>query len=181
MEKKLLRESVLNKRKSLTPDEVRKASEAIVAKLAQSSCIKGSNVIMSYMPYGNEVDIKPFNKWVLDCGKILLLPRVLNDSDIDAVRVNDIDTGLVKGSFGILEPASEKESFSTDLIDVILVPGVAFDVQGNRLGHGRGYYDRFLALCKSDTVFLGIAYSFQVFGSIPFDECDIRVHEVITE
>jgi len=181
MEKNPLRKTILNKRKSLTPDEVKNASEAIVSKLKQLPVIKESVVIMSYMPYGNEADIKAFNQWILDSGKVLLLPRVLDDTNIDAVKINDIESGLVKGSFGILEPAAENESFPIELIDVILVPGVAFDRQGNRMGHGKGYYDRFLSRCKGSTVFLGIAYSFQVYESIPFDEHDIRVHGVITE
>lgn len=181
MKKDLLRESVLKKRKTLASDEVKRASENIVTILKKLPLIKESNVIMSYMPYGNEVDIKPFNQWILESGKYLLLPRVLDNSTMDAVKVNDIISGLVKSSFGILEPASDKESFDINLIDVVLVPGVAFDKQGNRLGHGRGYYDRFLSHCKSSTVFLGIAYSFQVLDSIPSDEYDIRVHKVITE
>jgi 5-formyltetrahydrofolate cyclo-ligase len=181
MEKNLLRRSLLDKRKSMTPDEVKHASEAIVKKLKELPVIKESTVIMSFMPYGNETDIRPFNQWILDSGKILLLPRVLDDSNIDAVKVDEIKSGLVKGSFGILEPAYENESFPIEFIDVILVPGVAFVRKGNRMGHGRGYYDRFLSRCKKSTVYLGIAYSFQVLESIPFEEYDIRVHGVITD
>ncbi|HHY64152.1 MAG TPA: 5-formyltetrahydrofolate cyclo-ligase [Clostridiaceae bacterium] len=180
MDKKQLRESILLKRKMLSPDEVRKASEAIVTVLKQMPLINESAVIMSYMPYGNEPDIRSFNRWILEKGKILLLPRVLNGSDMDTARVDDIDSGLVKSRFGILEPAPGLPLYPADNIDVILVPGVAFDIQGNRLGHGRGYYDRFLTRCGKKTVFLGIAYSFQVFDSIPSDQHDIRVHKVIT-
>lgn len=180
MEKKQLREIVLKERRSLTHDEIEKVSRSIVSELKQLPVISESSSIMSYMPYGNEVDIRPFNQWILDNGKILLLPRVLNDRDMDAVRVRDIETGLAKSRFGIYEPAPDQLSYPEEEIEVILVPGVAFDRKGNRLGHGRGYYDRFLSRCGQKTVFIGIAYSFQVFDSIPSDQHDIRVHQVIT-
>ena len=181
MEKFIIRKTVLNKRKNLTTDEVKIASYVIVNKLTDLPCIIDSKVIMSYMPYGNEVDIRPLNQWILNQGKILCLPRVISDSQIEAVAVDNLNEGFAKGSYGIQEPDRSNEAFDIKKIDTILVPGVAFDIKGNRLGHGRGYYDRFLALCDKHTIFLGIGFSFQLLDYIPSNQYDVKVHRVITE
>lgn len=190
MDKSLLRKIVLDKRKSLTLEEVNQASGIIVERLSNLSFVKESSVIMTYMPYGNEVDITPLNQWILNQGKTLLLPRVISKNatmssnivaEINAFKVDSLSDGFVRGSFGILEPSIDKEPYDISKIETILVPGVAFDKQGNRIGHGKGFYDRFLAKCEINTVFIGVGYTFQVFDSIPFNEHDIRVHYVITD
>ena len=95
--------------------------------------------------------------------------------------VNNINQGLFKSDFGILEPTEDNELIDINKIELILVPGLAFDKNGNRMGHGNGYYDRFLSSCSTSTIFIGIAYSFQVFNTIPFDKYDVKIHKLITE
>jgi len=162
-------------------DFVKNASQIIVGNLQNLSELKSANTVLSYMPYGNEVDIIPLNGWILDQGKILCLPRVISPTEMEARVVNDLKNGLSKGSFGIFEPTADNELVDAAEIDLVLVPGLAFDKSGNRMGHGAGYYDRFLTACSKKSLFVGVAYGFQVFDSIPSDSYDVRVHKIVTE
>ncbi|MGI6124150.1 MAG: 5-formyltetrahydrofolate cyclo-ligase [Acetivibrionales bacterium] len=182
MEKNQLRKEISKKRNQLNENAAKNASETIVRTLESLPDLLQAKVIFSYMPYGKEVDIKPLNQWILDQGKVLCLPRVINSVEMEAREINSINNeGLFESSFGILEPTTENKLVDIDKIDSIIVPGLAFDKTGNRMGHGRGYYDRFLSRCPATTIFIGVAYSFQVFNSIPFDNYDVKVHKVITE
>jgi 5-formyltetrahydrofolate cyclo-ligase len=180
MDKKEFRQMMHEQRKKLTPDEVRLLSEKIVKALTAFPLLSKSRFIMSYMPYGNEVDIMPLNRRLLDEGKALCVPRVLNGSQMDAVQVTSLDKDFVKNGFGILEPRKEAEPADIRKIDLILVPGVAFDLLGNRLGHGKGFYDRFLESCNNAYT-IGIAYDFQVFNNIPCELHDKKMDAVVTE
>lgn len=181
MDKNKLRKEIHEKRNQLTEFEVEKASKVIIKNLLNKSEFWSAKVILSYMPYGKEVDVTFINQWILDQEKVLCVPRVKNATIMEAVAVSSLVDEMTKSSFGIYEPSVHKEAFDINKIDLILVPGVAFDISGNRMGHGRGYYDRFLAQCPEHTAFWGIAYSFQVLESIPFDQYDIKVHKIITD
>lgn len=181
MDKSQLRKNISQKRRMLDDDFARSASRTIVRTLRNISELKSANIVLSYMPYGKEVDISPLNRWILEQGKILCLPRVKSPTEMEARIVNDLINGLSKGSFGILEPTVDNEFVDSAEIDLVLVPGLAFDKNGNRMGHGNGYYDRFLSLCSKKTMFIGVAYSFQVLDSIPSDLYDVKVHKIVTE
>lgn len=181
MDKRQLRKGINEKRKMLDENHVKIASEKIVITLQNLSDLKSANTVMSYMPYGNEVDIKPLNQWILSQGKILCLPRVISPTEMEPRIVNNLERGLYKSSFGIFEPTVENVLTDKANIDLVLVPGLAFDKNGNRTGHGSGYYDRFLSSCKKRTLFIGIAYTFQVLDSIPSDPYDVKVHKIVTE
>ncbi|NLE25737.1 MAG: 5-formyltetrahydrofolate cyclo-ligase [Clostridiaceae bacterium] len=181
MDKSKLKTEIIEKRKLLDESTVKNASETIVRTLQSIPAFKQAKVVLSYMPYGKEVDIRPLNQWILDQGKVLCLPKVISKTEMEARAVNDISQGLYKSGFGVLEPTYDNELMDIDKIELVLVPGLAFDKTGNRMGHGNGYYDRFLASCPTNTILIGIAYAFQVFDSIPFDQYDVKVHRLITE
>ncbi len=181
MDKSKLRKEIIEKRNLLDENTVKSASKTIVKTLQSLPDLKQAKIVLSYMPYGKEVDIRPLNQWILNQGKVLCLPRVINKTEMEARAVNDISQGLLKSGFGVLEPTYDNELIDTDKIELILVPGLAFDKTGNRMGHGNGYYDRFLASCSTNTILIGIAYAFQVFDSIPFDKYDVKVNKLITE
>lgn len=181
MDKSELRKDISEKRELLDETIVKNASETILTTLQSLSDIKTSKAILSYMPKGNEVDIKPLNQWILDQGKILCLPRVISQTEMEVRVITNVNNGLKKSSYCIFEPTDSHELIDIGNIDLILVPGVAFDKSGNRMGHGKGYYDRFLARCKDSTTFIGIAYSFQVFDTILSDQYDVKMDRIITE
>jgi len=181
MDKSQLRKEISQKRRMLDDDFVKNASQIIVGTLQNLSELKSANIVLSYMPYGKEVDIDPLNRWLLDQGKTLCLPRVTGPTKMEARMVNDLINGLSKGPFGILEPTADNELIDAAEIDLVLVPGLAFDKTGNRMGHGAGYYDRFLTTCSEKAKFVGVAYWFQIFDTIPAYLYDVRVHKIVTE
>lgn len=90
-------------------------------------------------------------------------------------------TCLEKGSFGILEPCTSGAGYLADEADLVIVPGVAFDMRGHRLGFGKGFYDRCLASLSEKTVLAGLCHDFQLLDHLPSEEHDIRMHYIITD
>lgn len=181
MDKNQLRKELLEKRKNLDEKDSYQASLAIVNNVLNFIELSSMKAVFSYMPYGKEANIMALNQWILDNDKVLCIPRVTSPYEMDAVSIKNLNTGLISKTFDILEPATDLKAFNIEKIDLVLVPGVAFDKSGNRLGHGNGYYDRFLARCHEHTKFVGICYAFQLLDYIPSDSFDIKVHTIITE
>ncbi len=109
--------------------------------------------------------------------KVVLLPRVVNDTEMELRAYAGVDD-LKIGAFGILEPCGLLFTDYTS-IDLIIVPGMAFDRAGHRLGRGRGYYDRFLSRTR-DIYKIGVCFPFQLADNVPTEETDVTMDEVIT-
>ena len=148
-------------------------SAAIVESLLTR--LAGSRVVMAYWPLPDEVDIRPLIYALSAQGKVILLPKVTGDDTMELRRYTS-RTDLAEGAFHIQEPVG---GLFTDYgrIDVVLVPGVAFDAAGHRLGRGRGYYDRFLSahplLHK-----IGICFPFQRVAEVPAEPHDVCMDEI---
>ena len=149
----------------------------------QSSCevlllekLSPYKVIMLYSALPDEVPTQRLLDELVAQGKTVLLPRVINDTDMELHRYTG-KQDLQTGAYGILEPTGE---LFTDYkaIDIAIVPGMAFDAEGHRLGRGKGYYDRFLSrvpyLYK-----IGLCFSWQMVDHIPCDDHDVVMDEVI--
>ena len=132
---------------------------------------------MAYWPLPDEVDIRPLIDRMLAKGKTVLLPKVTGDETMELRRYASA-ADLAEGAFHIMEPAGEPFA-DYGLIDIVLVPGMAFDAAGHRLGRGRGYYDRFLTglTCYK----IGICFPFQRVAEVPVDAHDVVMDEVIGE
>lgn len=129
--------------------------------------------IMGYMPLADEPDVMQ-----LFCGiRKLCLPLITADGKMVACRVDDFEKDLCVGPYGILQPREDLPVISPEEIGVIVVPGRAFDNEGNRLGRGKGFYDRFLK--KTSAVKLALAYREQIFSDIPTDEHDVKMDHVL--
>ena len=173
MEKKELRAHIKALKKQHSKEQLMEQSEKILAKLEQHPDFIKAGRVMLYSALPDEVQTQAFlEKWHLK--KQIILPTVVGD-DIIPVEFGK-DTAFAVGDFNILEPKNEPY---TGGFDLIIVPGVAFDPKGNRLGRGRGYYDRFL--CQHLNVKrIGICFDFQMVEAIPTEPFDIRMDEVIT-
>ena len=173
MEKKELRAHIKALKKQHSKEQLMEQSEKILAKLEQHPDFIKADRVMLYSALPDEVQTQAFlEKWHLK--KQIILPTVVGD-DIIPVEFGK-DTAFAVGDFNILEPQNEPY---TGGFDLIIVPGVAFDPKGNRLGRGRGYYDRFL--CQHLNVKrIGICFDFQMVEAIPTEPFDIRMDEVIT-
>lgn len=131
---------------------------------------------MAYSAIPPEIGMGPVLEAVLSQGKTLLLPRCEAEGIMTARKIADLSQ-LTPGAYGILEPKSETEVFPQEEIDLILVPGLAFDAKGHRLGRGKGYYDRFLVSRRGKT--MGICRC--LVPQVPVEDHDKIMDAVITE
>ena len=171
-----IRALLLKRRRSLSEEEYRSQSERIVEGIRSLDAFLHSENPVLFCPFDREPDITPLFSFLLSTKGFLILPKV-KDDHIELYRVNTTED-LKPQSFCILEP-SEGERVSPEEVDFILVPGVAFDRRGYRLGFGKGYYDRLLVNIKGLKV--GVCYSFQVLEEIPTDPWDVPVDMIVTE
>lgn len=202
VKKDIIRKAVLAIRDGMSIEEVENKSRAVIEKIYRTDAYKESKVIMCYVNFRNEVVTRGFMERCLNEHKRVAVPLVrkfslsheeglsktshktLNKrtSEIIASEIYNLENDLGKGSFGILEPLPEnvREVDPRD-IDVVIVPGVAFDLKRNRLGFGAGYYDRFLSKVRSDCAKIGICYESQLTDDIPVNQHDIKMDMIITE
>ncbi len=182
--KAALRQSYLKRRKQLSAEQVcilsQKAQQRVLALLAFSA----ARTVGLYAPHGNEVDTGLLSRFAQATGAVVASPRVVHGT-MEFVRF-DSECAWQPGMFGILEPSLETQlarscQVAPEAFDVIVVPGVAFDPAGNRLGYGKGFYDRFLAQCAPECVFIGLAYDFQLEDKLPREAHDIALDYVVTD
>ena len=139
-----------------------------------SNEFKSAKTVGAYHAFGSEVKTDLVIEQTRSFGKKIALPSVEGES----LTFYELSSGkyLVKGRFGIMEPLPYGP---VDFIDLLIVPGIAFDYKGYRLGYGKGYYDKLLA--KKNVYSIGLAYSFQLLESLPSGEYDKRLNAVATE
>lgn len=174
--KKELRQYIRDEKKKHTNRELIALSESIIDKLLHTDAIDRARCILMYYSLPDEVYTHEAVDLLLQMGKMVLLPKVIDGENME-VRIYTGSYSLQKGSFNIMEPAGE---LFTDFekIDVAVVPGMAFDDKGNRLGRGKGYYDRFLRLLPRARK-IGISFPFQKLPSIPTESTDTPMDEVL--
>lgn len=173
MDKKSLRQEIRLRKKSHLREELDAESALIMKKLANHPAFQKAKVVMMYASLPDEVQTLSFiEEW--NGRKRIILPTVVGD---DIVPVEMPVNGTMKeGDFHIPEPVNGPYNGGFDLI---VVPGMAFDASGHRLGRGKGYYDRFLAQ-HPNVPTIGICYGFQIMDDIPSEPHDRLVDEVIT-
>lgn len=178
-----LRGAVLAARDGLDSEWRARASATITATLAALDAYRDAAVVVSYAAFRSEFDTRAFNEHVLRSGRTLLQPRV--DRALRRLRlyaVASMADDLVPGIWGILEPDPARCREATIVeADFVLVPGVAFDLRGGRLGYGGGFYDRLLADTPDDLPKVAAAYTTQVVDAVPVDAHDIRITTLVTE
>jgi len=170
----LLRIAIKERIAKLTPDEKRHLSEAIISKVEQLPEFKKAKNILLFRSLPDEVITDAiFEKW--SESKCLILP-VVKEDELE-LRYYEGEENLKTALFGIKEPQGEPFT-EWNTIDLVLVPGIAFDSCQNRLGRGKGYYDRVLP--KISGVKIGICFPCQMVDNVPCREWDVRVDKVVT-
>jgi 5-formyltetrahydrofolate cyclo-ligase len=164
---------MLEKRDSQEPAQIVRLSRAAQKSIIMSEKFQTAVSVGAYFALGSEVRTDLIISEAIKLGKIIALPRVEGES-ISFYRYSD--GNLVKGQFGIMEPLPQAK---VKAIDLLIVPGIAFDRRGYRLGYGKGYYDKFLS--KSPTVSIGLAYSIQLVENLPHGSHDQRMNAIATE
>ena len=173
LDKPSLRRMVGQLKKLLTESEKQRQADSVFAQIEQLQQFKVATDIAVYWSLDDEIDTHRFiEKWFER--KRLWLPVVVGD-DLIFKQFEGTDR-MTAGAFGILEPTG-RQLDNVAQIGLIIVPGVAFDLQNNRMGRGRGFYDRLLA--NSQAYKIGAAYSCQIFSQIPTEETDIPMDLVV--
>ncbi len=168
MDKKKIRSEVLKKRNNLPKEFIKKYSEDLFKILIDSPIYKDAEVVMSYMNFKGEVDTDFINNHILKNGKTLILPKMLEDGGLAGVIYDSSKKFNDNNSFKIKEV--DGTYIDIKKIDLIIIPGVAFDPNGNRIGFGKGYYDKFLE--DYSGLIVAPHYEFQLYKSIPSETHD---------
>ena len=174
MLKQELRQAIRERKRQHTGDELAELSLAAVSKLMAHPRYLAARTVMLYCSLPDEVSTAR----LLGCsgGKTVVLPRVTGPATME-LCLYDGPVSLSEGAFGIMEPTGQAFTAYQE-IDLAVVPGMAFDAQGNRLGRGRGYYDRLLPLLPR-AYKIGLCFPFQLIGNVPTQPTDIAMDEVI--
>ncbi|SHK14009.1 5-formyltetrahydrofolate cyclo-ligase [Paramaledivibacter caminithermalis] len=181
--KKVLRKSMLIQRKEMKDEDVEKHSKEIISKLTDLEVFKESSNIMIYLSFRNEVDTYKLMDYCLNVGKKVIVPFCIEEErKIIPSEIKNPENELILNHFGYKEPdSSHLREVKIEDIDLVIVPGVVFDKQGNRIGFGGGYYDRFLKKLKDTTMTIAICYDYQIVERVPVNEFDMPVKSIITE
>ena len=174
------RKFVLDRRRSMTGAELFGKSSAICERLLALPQLQKAGLILSYMPTYDEADVGELNRRLAEAGKHVCYPVTAGGGLMSAYEPESPDAFAEK-RYGILEPVIERSRrIEPADIDAIILPCVAFDHQLRRLGHGAGYYDRYLPLCKK-AVKIAAAFSLQELEEVICDSYDVPVDLVVTE
>ncbi len=178
-EKVALRRLARAARCALDAETCRTAAVDAAERLLALPQIAAAEMVLAYSATTEELDPAPAVESLRAHGKTIVLPRVHDATTLTLHAVAEGDE-LVAGSLGILEPRADAPLVEPAAIDAAIVPGVAFDSAGRRLGYGGGYYDRLVPALRADCVLIGYAYDEQVLDEIPSAEHDAHVDVVVT-
>lgn len=180
--KRALRKRMIDARDALAPALRARASRAIARRIAALASFERAQVVLLTLPYRSEWDATLLARHALDAGKIVAAPRVDPSSRmLRPLRVVDLDADIEPGYRDIPEPRAACPAVALDTIDWVLVPGVAFDAAGRRLGYGGGYYDRLLPLLRRGVARVAGAFEAQIVDAVPALAHDVAVDCVVTE
>lgn len=182
-EKSRMRRAVLERRDALAAAQRQHRSQTLCARVLALGQWRAARVILATVAMGSEPDTALLLHKALEQGKTLVLPRVQRaEKSLGLYAVQDLSQDLLPGVWGILEPDPQRcAQISLSQVDLVVVPGVAFDQTGARLGYGAGYYDRLLARqeCTAQTV--AMAFDEQLVPRVPMDDHDQRVQLLLTD
>jgi 5-formyltetrahydrofolate cyclo-ligase len=181
--KKELRKVVLALRKNMNQKAIDDKSRKVYEQIIQLDEYKAAKTVMLYLNFRNEVKTDLILQDAVAKGKKIVVPLALLEQKVMLpVEIVQYPEDLEVGAYGILEPKPDKALVVTpEEIDLVLVPGVAFDYQGYRLGYGAGYYDKFLPLVREDTHIIALAFELQLNQTVYPDHYDIPMEKIATE
>lgn len=182
-EKKELRQKLLAKLLSLTKEELKRRSQDVEKRLSSLPIYNKAKVIMAYYPLKGEVDILGMIRKDLGLKRFCFPVTDLEKKELFAYEVKNLEEDFVRGPFGVMQP-DIKRTKRVDIgeIDMVIIPGIAFDRSGNRLGRGAGFYDRFLRKLNPPVKKVGIAFIFQILQDLPIHPpVDEKVDIVVSE
>lgn len=173
-----IRAQILELRNNLSKQETEEKSSIIANKLFDSKYFQEATKILLYSSKGNEVDTKIIIKNSVD-NKNIVLPRTnVAKGVLDLYQIKSLED-LEEGAFGLQEPKENLNKVEPEEIDLAIIPGVAFDKKGNRIGYGLGFYDKLLSSINAKKI--GLSYEIQIVENIEAEEHDIKADMILTE
>jgi 5-formyltetrahydrofolate cyclo-ligase len=180
--KRLVRERVLRARNAIPPELHAESSQRIAAALAQRPDFVGARIVLLTLPYGSEWDTRLLFHAARARGKTVAVPRVnLAQRMLELYAVGDLAADVAAGYRGIPEPKAGCPAVALESIDWLLVPGVAFDALGQRVGYGGGYYDRLLPMLPASVPRIAGAFELQILDRVPSAPHDLAIDAIVTE
>ena len=181
-DKATIRREAIKKRDNI-PEEVKEVKDREILETVLSyPPFSDSDTVMLYASFKSEVNTFPIIEYALREGKQVVLPRVNREAKrLDLFIIDSLDN-LTRGYMGIMEPDPARANRAdSENIDLIVLPGAAFDEKGGRIGYGGGYYDRLLGSIQCSPHLVALAYEEQIVEHVPMQEHDIKVHAIITD
>ncbi|MCI5485421.1 MAG: 5-formyltetrahydrofolate cyclo-ligase [Clostridiales bacterium] len=175
MNKQELRKAIRTRKRAMTEEEIERRSRSLCQKFLESDAYRACRTLYGYLPYNQEVRTVPILAQALADGKQVAVPKVYGD-DMKFIVLTDL-TQVSRGYAGIPEPIAD-EPVAEDETALVLMPGLAFDPQGHRIGYGGGFYDKFLSREPNHPT-LALCYEFQMVEHLETEEFDIPVDTVI--
>jgi 5-formyltetrahydrofolate cyclo-ligase len=175
--KKQIRSRILLKLRRQKEEERERKSRLIKKKLFRTEVFRKAKTVMFYISFDGEVNTEEMIKEAQKLGKIIAVPVCRKNRMISPCLLKE-KTRLIRSPYGVWEPVG-RQLVDTQDIDLVVVPGLAFDKQGRRLGRGKGYYDRFLNGLPDNSSSVGLAFDFQILPSVPATTTDVNVDRVI--
>ena len=175
MDKKALRQQIRERKRAMTEEDIALRSEKLKQLFVKSAAYQNAKTVYGYLPYNQEVRTVPILQQALRDGKRVAVPKIYGDT-MKFLYLDDLSK-VEKNTMGIPEPVAD-EPVAADRTALVLMPGVAFTKNGDRIGYGGGFYDRFLADEPAHPT-LALCYDFQIVESLPTEEFDIPVDTVL--
>lgn len=175
MDKTALRKEIREKKRAMTQKQIEQASHALAQQFFATSYYREAKTLYGYLPYNQEVRTEPILLQALKDGKKVAVPKVYGDT-MRFIYLEDLN-GIEKGYAGIPEPVAD-EPVAADETALVLMPGLAFDKEGHRIGYGGGFYDKFLSAEPTHPT-VALCYDFQMRPNLETEEFDVPVDLVL--
>lgn len=176
-----LRQQALKRRDALGAAQRQRKSDEAWKRLVEVPAFQRAGQALVYVAFGSELDTGMMRRLCRELGMAVACPRIRPAEKAMAFHLLEDDEQLVSGPYGILQPAPELPLADLGRLSVVLVPGIAFDRKGGRLGHGAGYYDRWLAGPGQGLPAIGLAFQEQVFERVPQEPHDVALDWLVTD
>lgn len=178
--KAALRRELTARRLAVGSEAAARAADRVCELICETPEFAAARTVALYAALRGELPTRSLFEAVRAAGKRALLPRVESEEQLAFLPVDNWSS-LRKGRFGVLEPALEVSAVSLAEADLVILPGVGFTPDGDRLGHGKGHYDRSLGSVGEASILFGACFSCQLVDDLPREPHDRRVHAVVTE
>ena len=177
-----IRRQILAKLAAMSDEQRHEGSVAACSRLTALEVFQHASVVMLYMPLASEVDLTPAAIRCFQTGKTVCVPLVdWKRRDMEPVEVTSFDDHVMEVDEHGLRMPRGGAPIPPNLLDLVVVPGLAFDAHGHRLGRGGGYYDRFLSRLRRTAATVGLGFDVQITDEVPVDDGDISVDIVVTD